>query len=369
MFITIVLVVSLTILVSLEHAVVWHDPSRHTIQFVSVEDNVKLEVIDWGGSGRALVLLAGLGNTAHVYDGFAPKLTGHYHVYGITRRGYGASSDPDTGYSADRLGDDIVAVLDTLKIERPVLVGHSIAGEELSSVAARHPNRVAGLVYLDAAYAYAYYYRGAASLDVDVAELQSKLDQLQSRKGPPDQSQLVQNLLQQNLPLFEKDLQEMQELEKVAPAKPAKGPSPGSDDLASFPAFRAWVKRVQGIYLPEAELRETHETRPDGGVGKTRSGPASAIMVGEQRYAEIGLPVLAIHANPKKPGPYAYNTPAERAAAETMEQNGIDALMKAFQAGVPCAHVVRLANANHYVFLSNEADVLREMNEFLGDLP
>lgn len=369
LFITIVLVVSLTMLVSVEHAVAWHDPSRHSIQFVSVEDNVKLEVLDWGGSGRALILLAGLGNTAHVYDDFAPKLTGQYHVYGVTRRGYGASSSPETGYSADRLGDDIVAVLDALKIERPVLVGHSIAGEELSSVAARHPNRVAGLVYLDAAYPYAYYYRGAASLDVDVAELQSKLDQLLFQKGPPDQSQLVRDLLQKNLPLFKEDLQEMQELEKVAPAKPAKGPSPGRDDLASFPAFRAWVKRVQGIDFPEAELRETHETRPDGGVGKTRPGPASAIMAGEQRYADIRLPVLAIYANPKTPGPYAHNSPAERAAAEAMEENGVDALMKAFQAGVPCAHVVRLANANHYVFLSNETDVLREMNEFLADLP
>ena len=40
----------------------------------------------------------------------------------------------------------------------------------------------------------------------------------------------------------------------------------------------------------------------------------------------------------------------------------------AFQAGVPSARVVRLPNANHYVFNSNEADVLREMNAFIGSL-
>ena len=119
----------------------WHDPSPHTVQFVTVDDNVKLEVLDWGGSGRPLVLLAGLGNTAHVFDDFAPKLTSEYHVYGITRRGYGASSAPASGYSADRLGDDVLAVLDDLKLDRPVLVGHSIAGEELSSVGSRHPER------------------------------------------------------------------------------------------------------------------------------------------------------------------------------------------------------------------------------------
>jgi hypothetical protein len=82
----------------------WHDPSPHTVQFVTVDENVKLEVLDWGGSGRPLVLLAGEGGTAHVFDDFAPKLTSEYHVYAITRRGYGVSSHPTEGYTADRLG-------------------------------------------------------------------------------------------------------------------------------------------------------------------------------------------------------------------------------------------------------------------------
>jgi hypothetical protein len=60
------------------------DESPHTVRFVSVDSDVKLEVLDWGGSGRALVLLAGLGDTAHVFDDFAPKLTSTYHVYGIS---------------------------------------------------------------------------------------------------------------------------------------------------------------------------------------------------------------------------------------------------------------------------------------------
>lgn len=116
--------------------------------FITLDNNVKLEVLDWGGSGRPLVLLTGLGDNAHVYDKFAPKLTASYHVYGITSRGFGASSAPTTGYSADRLGDDVLAVVDALN--RPVLVGHSIGGEELSSVGSRHPEKVAGLIYLDA---------------------------------------------------------------------------------------------------------------------------------------------------------------------------------------------------------------------------
>jgi len=77
-------------------------------------------------------------------DDFAPKLTPTLHVYGITRRGFGESGFSPEGYGADRLGDDVLAVLDSLKLIKPVLVGHSLGGEELSSLATRHPDRVAG---------------------------------------------------------------------------------------------------------------------------------------------------------------------------------------------------------------------------------
>ena len=117
-----------------QNSAIWRDPSPHKVQFVTVDENVKLEVLDWGGRGRPIVLLSGLGNTAHVFDDFAPKLTTDYHVYGITRRGFGASSAPDSGYTADRLGDDVLAVLDSLKLSKPAVVGHSIGGEELSSL-------------------------------------------------------------------------------------------------------------------------------------------------------------------------------------------------------------------------------------------
>ena len=45
----------------------WRDPSPHAVKLVPVDTDVQLEVLDWGGSGPALVLLAGLGATAHQY--------------------------------------------------------------------------------------------------------------------------------------------------------------------------------------------------------------------------------------------------------------------------------------------------------------
>ena len=129
------------------------DASPHKTQFVTVQPGVKLEILDWGGNGPPLVFLAGLGATGHSFDGFAEKFTAKHHVYGMTRRGFGLSSMPqptDENYDSDRLGDDVLAVIDALKLDKPVLAGHSRAGQELSSVGTRHPEKVSGLIYLDA---------------------------------------------------------------------------------------------------------------------------------------------------------------------------------------------------------------------------
>lgn len=142
-------------------------PNGNT-RFITVEPNVELEVVDFGGTGRPLVLLAGLGGTAHDFGGFSAKLATRYHVYGITRRGFGFSSAPASGYGAKRLGDDVVAVIDSLRLVRPILVGASVAGEELSSVATFHPNKAGALIYLDAGYHYAVYDPDSSQPAVDV---------------------------------------------------------------------------------------------------------------------------------------------------------------------------------------------------------
>jgi pimeloyl-ACP methyl ester carboxylesterase len=305
-----------------------------------------------------------------VFDEFAPKLTPDYHVYGITRRGYGASSAPATGYSADRLGDDVLAVLDALKLERPVLAGHSIGGEEMSSVATRHPDRVAGLIYLDAGYSQAFYNRSLGNVEIDSRELQRKLEEMRVASTPQEHRKLVEELVQQDLPGMEAELRELLKLLQAEPAHAVPPPAASAEDLASFAAFQAYTKRVGGVAYPESELRQMNESKSDGGVGKhqDKSVVRAAIEGGEQRYTNIRGPVLAIFANPRDPAPYAYNTPAERAAFESLLTEDIEAQANAFEKGVLSARVVRLAHANHYVFLSNEADVLREMRAFLASL-
>ena len=364
--VTVLLLVALVGGLSTQEPIPWRDPSPHSVRFVTAENEVKLEVLDWGGSGRPVVLLAGLGNSAHVFDEFAPKLTANYHVYGITRHGYGASSVPVSGYDADRLGDDVLAVLDSLKITRPVLIGHSIGGEELSSVATRHPERISGLIYLEAGYSYAYYDRSRGDWNIDLQELQTKLDQLQSGRGPRNQTHLIQDLLQSNLPGFEKDLQERQKDLQAPP--PPTPPAPTAADRESFFAWRSWQQSVFGYAMPEGELRQIHASTPDGRVGELRTRPAvtQAVIAGEQKYTDIQVSALAIFALPHDLGLFANNDPVALADFEARDIASTGAQAKAFEAGVPSAHVVRLPHASHYVFLSNEADVLREIRAFLA---
>jgi pimeloyl-ACP methyl ester carboxylesterase len=131
-------------------AAAWRDPSPHQVRFVTVDSTIKLEVLDWGGSGPP-VLWVGCYLTAHVYDNIAPKLTDQFHVYAVTRRGIGASGHPSTGYSPQRRAADILEVIDALKMDRPILVGNSCGGDILHTLGARNPERVSGLMYLDAA--------------------------------------------------------------------------------------------------------------------------------------------------------------------------------------------------------------------------
>ena len=128
----------------------WRDPSPHQVRWITVDSSVRLEVLDWGGSGPPLILL-GCYLSAHSYDEFAPKLTNQFHVYGITRRGIGASDRPATGYSVQRSADDVLGVLDSLNAQKSLLVGNSCAGQILTLFASQHSDRLSGLVYLDGA--------------------------------------------------------------------------------------------------------------------------------------------------------------------------------------------------------------------------
>jgi len=98
-------------------------------------------------------------------------------------------------------------------------------------------------------------------------------------------------------------------------------------------------------------------------------GAIRAVLAGEQKYTNISVPSLAIYAVPHDLGPMPGVDPANRAAIEARDEATVGAQAKAFEEGVPTARVIRLPHAKHAVYVSNETDVLREMNSFLARLP
>jgi non-heme chloroperoxidase len=317
----------------------FRDPSKHKIQFVTVQADVRLEVLDWGGSGRPVVLLAGLGNTAHVFDDFAEHLSDFCHVYGITRRGYGASSQPDSGYDEQRLADDVLAVVESLKLTAPVLMGHSIGGDELTAIGAQRSDRIAGLVYLDA----------TADPRDDYTELNSRIQQLPAAI--------------RSLPEWSGGLR-----------------PPSVADRSSFVAYRRWLLERNGVEWPEAELRNDYETNDDGSVGryKTPKAVGDAILVGGRirDYSQIRVPILAFSWFPPSVAERMKKYPPADAQGVARVATVREAELKLcrqrvrslFTADAPI-QVIEMPGANHHLFISDEAFVLSEVRAFLKRLP
>ena len=352
----------------------WHDPSPHVIRFVTVQPGVKLETLDWGGTGRPLILIAGAGGTVHQFDDFALLLTPHFHVYGVTRRGYGDSSRPRTGYGVDRLGDDVVAVIRILKIQKPILMGHSFGGQEVSDVATRYPTLIAGVVYLDAIYTYdAAFDKEALYWNVEwkqqIETLQKHLTEL--LKSPFDSKPLSKALSEQDLPGVQKIVDNLVRVEKGRP--PWVDPQPA--DLESFPAVREWYHRITTIYLPEAEFRQMQKTRPDGRPSSDSRAPDwvdTAILAGRKAFHHIIVPALYIGAEDNVPADYDKNDPEARANAEAYmayQDGWIKRRTFRFTSDAPNGRLVILRGAKHMVFASNPQDVLRETLSFANSLP
>jgi pimeloyl-ACP methyl ester carboxylesterase len=294
----------------------WVDRSGHTVSFVRVEPDVSLEVLDWGGSGPPVMLLAGLGNTAHVFDHFAHQFTDRFHVLGMTRRGFGASTHPGAGYDRATRARDILALVDQLGLNRVILIGHSIAGDELTAFAASYATRVHALVYLDAAY---------------------------------DRTK-VKDLPQ---PAF---------------------PEPLGDTYSSVEKFTAYLARVWNWRAPEAEAYNTRIVSPDGQVGDVKTArdiPAAIVkQLASPEYDKVRAPALALYARPQLDTAFPFHgefnaeslARAERIVEATREYQG--AAISAFRAGADNREVVVL-DGNHYLFFSNEADLVRLVRAFL----
>ena len=296
---------------------------------VEVGGGVRLHFLDFGGHGDPVILLAGLGNTAWIYEDFGAALARRHRVFALTRRGHGASDQPTAGYDPDTLADDIRRFMDSRGIRRADLIGHSLAGAELTRFATRYPDRVGAIVYLDAAYDW-------------------------SAEGPVDDGDPIQPAL------------------------------PTASDRASIPAFLAFIQssrpdlaRYWGSPVIH-DLEASVGPRPDHTVGwRTPDSVFAALLSATSQippdYRGVRAPALAIYATEEEsyrlPGNAA---PALRASLQAFEQGPLASWRRLsrseFGSGMRRGEVVDM-NAGHHMFLHRPRETLAIVEHFLARHP
>ena len=96
------------------------------------------------------------------------------------------------------------------------------------------------------------------------------------------------------------------------------------------------------------------------------AGPGNAVMMGTHEYAATNVPSLAIWASPRLTPPFT-----DPAAIVRFQANDLRNIARYNRIApvLPKVRFVRIAQADHYIFQSNEAEVLREMRTFITSLP
>lgn len=302
----------------------WSDPASHTQGFVT-SNGTQLEYLDWGSLGPTLVLIHGGGDNPHAFDDLAPAFADSFRVIAYSRRGHGRS-DKQGPYDVATLTEDLRGLLDALAIEKAHLAGWSMGGNEITAMAAHHPERVSSIVYLDAAYDWA---------DSDFAT--------------------------------------------ALAASPISLLNTPSNVMKSLNAYRTHEKAVNytmldDIWRVEAYLRESVVIQPDGTLKHRISKDAwdmimSAILTDRPReYRRVKCPALAMYSE------YMLNVHVadarRRVDAIAWEQRYMVPFraksIERIQRELAHVEVVTVPGTHNSFFLTSREQVVKQIRQFLG---
>jgi pimeloyl-ACP methyl ester carboxylesterase len=280
-------------------------------------NGARLNYLDWGGQGMGMVFIHGLGDSPHAFDGIAPRFNDRFRVIAYARRAHGRSQVIGP-YTHSVLAEDLKQLLDSLRIDKAVLVGWSLGGNELTELTAAHPERVAGLVFLEC---YDLSFKGTSGLQAHY----------------PVQS------------------------------------TPGPAELRDQAAFRAWWKSAASPNDPltpamEAEIADLTVKGPDGRVRVVTDDSITMAfyrdaMTYSLPYWRIQVPVLAIWGRPYRNGiiPRDALDSLKRRVDDYLRDYGRpfqDTVIARFRAAVPEATIIVLDSASHAIFPSQQRDTI-----------
>jgi pimeloyl-ACP methyl ester carboxylesterase len=309
----------------------WIDKSPHKVRFVNV-NGIRLHYLDWGGKGEAVLFLTGFGDSAHIFDDLAPQFANQFRVLGLTRRGHGQSDKPETGYDTATRVDDIRQFLELIEINRATLVGHSLAGDEMTQFAGSYPDRLHKLIYLDAAYDH------SELTDSDIFAQAPKVFQV---LGPTD------------------------------------------EDRQSLDAYRNWYRTKRYRFwsdAQEADMREVTVISSDGRVigNVMPEQVAEAIKKGARSsqpdYSRVKAPALAFYSLKTMESWFPWITSDIESELQREAQDLLNNILipytgkniARFRMHTVFGKVVELENTDHLCFIPRREEITHYMREFLS---
>ncbi|MFC5406581.1 alpha/beta fold hydrolase [Cohnella soli] len=147
------------------------------LNFITTGDGVRIAYRIEGSAGKPVLMLANsIATTMNMWDGQLAELSQYFRVLRYDYRGHGNSDTPDGPYSFDRLGRDVIELIDALQLDRVHFLGLSLGGVVGQWLAIHAPERIDRLI----------------------------LSNTSSYLGPPEQweSLIVSALQPENLPGF-----------------------------------------------------------------------------------------------------------------------------------------------------------------------
>jgi pimeloyl-ACP methyl ester carboxylesterase len=299
----------------------WTDPALHKDGFLTA-NGIRLNYLDWGGTGPTLILIHGYSDNPHVFDDIATAFTDKYRVIAYARRGHG-KSEAKPPYDTATLTEDLRGLMDGLGIKKAHLAGWSMGGNEITAMAGTHPERVDRILYLDAGYDWG-----------DPASAEA------FKSTPPHMNATA-------------------------------------SDMISLDAYREfqrskWLPTVSDVRRWESYLRDLVVVQPDGSVRLAMGDDASqalftTLLTDRRDYAKVRSPALAIYAESfldvynGDPNQLTENLKFEKAHWAPFRLASIERIRRELR-GV---EVVRVPGTHmDFVFTSREA-VVEAMHRFL----
>jgi pimeloyl-ACP methyl ester carboxylesterase len=112
---------------------------------------IQIQLAEWEGHGKTILCIHGITANCRCWDVMAEVLSPKHRTLAMDLRGRGRSEAPASGYSIEHHCKDILALLDDLKLDNAVIMGHSLGAFIGLVFAAEYPDRANRLILVDGA--------------------------------------------------------------------------------------------------------------------------------------------------------------------------------------------------------------------------